>query len=101
MYPDIPNNVSASEYLLLFMPWTAKGSPFVQLEGVLHKLDKAHEDFRLWITTEPHLAFPIGILQMSIKVTNEAPVGMKAGLRASFQWITQVSIPVQQSCSDC
>ena len=65
----------------------------MQLEGVLHKLDRVHEDFRLWITTEPHLAFPIGLLQMSIKVTNEAPVGMKAGLRASFQWITQVSTP--------
>ena len=63
----------------------------MQLEGVLHKLDMVHEDFRLWITTEPHPAFPIGLLQMSIKVTNEAPVGLKAGLRATFQWITQVS----------
>ena len=27
---------------------------------------------------------------MGLKLTNEAPVGIKAGLRASFQWITQV-----------
>lgn len=26
---------------------------------------------------------------MGIKVTNEAPVGMKAGLRASYQWVNQ------------
>ena len=62
----------------------------MQLEGALHKLDAVHESFRLWITAEPHPAFPIGLLQMGIKLTNEAPVGMKAGLRASYQWITQV-----------
>ncbi len=44
---------------------------------------------RLWVTAEPHPQFPIGLLQMGIKVTNEAPVGMKAGLRASYQWATQ------------
>ncbi|CAK0759668.1 Dynein gamma chain, flagellar outer arm [Coccomyxa viridis] len=60
-----------------------------ELEGALHKLDTVHESFRLWVTAEPHPAFPIGLLQMGIKVTNEAPVGMKAGLRASYQWITQ------------
>ena len=64
----------------------------VQLEGALQKLDMVHESFRLWITAEPHPAFPIGLLQMGIKVTNEAPVGMKAGLRASYEWITQVGM---------
>ena len=55
------------------------------------KTEDIHEDFRLWITAEPHPNFPIGLLQMGIKITNEAPVGMKAGLRASYQWVTQVS----------
>jgi dynein heavy chain len=27
---------------------------------------------------------------MGIKITNEAPVGIKAGLRASYQWVNQV-----------
>ena len=27
---------------------------------------------------------------MGLKLTNEAPVSIKAGLRASYQWLTQV-----------
>ncbi len=46
-------------------------------------------DFRVWITSEPHPSIPIGLLQMSIKITNEAPVGMKAGMKRSYAWITQ------------
>ena len=72
----------------------------LQLEGALHKLDAVHESFRLWITVEPHPAFPIGLLQMGIKVTNEAPVGMEASLRASYQWITQVGNLVPKSHLD-
>jgi dynein heavy chain, axonemal len=60
-----------------------------EVESFLTKTDDIHEDFRLWITAEPHPAFPIGLLQMGIKITNEAPVGIKAGLRASFQWVSQ------------
>lgn len=68
--------------------------PFVvQVEQYLMKAEDIHEDFRLWITAEPHPNFPIGLLQMGIKITNEAPVGMKAGLRASYQWVTQVTEP--------
>jgi dynein heavy chain len=42
-----------------------------------------------YITAEPHPEFPIGLLQMSIKLTNEAPVGMRAGLRNSYAWVNQ------------
>ena len=62
----------------------------MQVEQSLLRLEAHHEDFRLWITAEPHNAFPIGLLHMSLKLTNEAPVGMKAGLRASYQWLSQV-----------
>ena len=70
----------------------------LQVEQYLIKTEDIHEDFRLWITAEPHPNFPIGLLQMGIKITNEAPVGMKAGLRASYQWVSQVSHPLSQ-CS--
>lgn len=65
---------------------------FWQVEQYLIKTEDIHEDFRLWITAEPHPNFPIGLLQMGIKITNEAPVGMKAGLRASYQWVSQVRL---------
>ena len=67
----------------------------LQVEQYLIKTEDIHEDFRLWITAEPHPNFPIGLLQMGIKITNEAPVGMKAGLRASYQWVSQVSLSLQ------
>lgn len=35
-----------------------------------------HPDFRLWITTEVHESFPISLLQICIKFTNEAPSGI-------------------------
>merc|ERR1712078_680959 len=56
---------------------------------LLNKEHDFHENFRLYITAEPHPEFPLGLLQMGIKITNEAPVGMKAGLRNSYSWITQ------------
>ena len=39
-----------------------------ELEKEIEKLVKPHPDFRLWLTTEPTSAFPIGILQQSLKV---------------------------------
>lgn len=64
----------------------------VQVEQQLLKAEGANEAFRLWITAEPHPSFPIGLLHMGLKVTNEAPVGIKAGLKASYQWVSQVCL---------
>ena len=33
------------------------------------QLEEIHPEFQLWITSEPHVRFPIGLLQMSIKIT--------------------------------
>jgi len=46
---------------------------------------KINDDFRLWITCEPHNQFPISLLQISVKVAQEAPQGMKAGLLRSYR----------------
>jgi len=58
-------------------------------EHVLGEGETFHPDFRLWITADPHPDFPIGLLQMSIKITSEAPMGIKAGMRSSYAWINQ------------
>ena len=58
------------------------------LEEMLLKLKQPESgcspDFRLFITTEPHIKFSIGLLQMSTKVTNEPPKGLRAGLQRSY-----------------
>ena len=58
-------------------------------ELLVKELDKFHPEFRLWITAEPTDGFPIGLLQLSIKITSEAPMGIKAGMRSSYQWVSQ------------
>ena len=57
-------------------------------------LVECQPSFRLWISAEPHPKFPIGLLQMSIKITNEAPAGVRAGLKGSYNWINQDMLDV-------
>mmetsp|Transcript_13743 Transcript_13743/g.31844 ORF Transcript_13743/g.31844 Transcript_13743/m.31844 type:complete len:4493 (+) Transcript_13743:136-13614(+) len=61
----------------------------IELEQTLLSLTELDPEFRIWITSEPNANFPIGLLQMSLKITNEAPVGIKAGMRRSYAWVNQ------------
>ena len=53
------------------------------LEKTLHSL-KPDPNFRLWLTTEPHPKFPPILLQLSSKVTFEAPPGLKKNLQNAY-----------------
>jgi len=48
---------------------------------------KASPEFRLWMSCEPRAGFPLGLLQKAIKVTNEPPKGIKAGLQRTFSTV--------------
>uniref|UniRef100_A0A8C8CG82 Dynein, axonemal, heavy chain 5 n=1 Tax=Oncorhynchus tshawytscha TaxID=74940 RepID=A0A8C8CG82_ONCTS len=66
-----------------------------ELMDTVTETDAVHETFRLWITTEVHKHFPITLLQMSNKFTNEPPQGLKAGLKRTYGDLLDVSNMVQ------
>ncbi|VDK32997.1 unnamed protein product [Dibothriocephalus latus] len=45
---------------------------------------QTHENFRLYLSSMPAKSFPIGVLQNSVKVTNEPPKGIKANVRRAL-----------------
>ena len=57
-----------------------------QLEEMVLSLSEedTHDDFRLLLTALPHPDYPLSLLHMSVKVTLEAPKGLKAGLLRSY-----------------
>jgi len=55
-----------------------------EIEETLTKNTEIEEDYRLWITCEITPRFPIGLLQMTIKVTLEPPAGLKAQLYRTY-----------------
>uniref|UniRef100_A0A8C6L065 Dynein axonemal heavy chain 5 n=2 Tax=Nothobranchius TaxID=28779 RepID=A0A8C6L065_NOTFU len=60
-----------------------------ELMDTVTETDFIYDSFRLWMTTEVHRNFPIMLLQMSIKFTNEPPQGLKTGLKRTYGGINQ------------
>jgi len=58
---------------------------------------ESHDDFRVFVSAEPaptaesHI-IPQGILESSIKITNEPPTGMHANLHKAFSNFNQVCL---------
>ncbi|XP_042662867.1 dynein axonemal heavy chain 5 isoform X2 [Tyto alba] len=60
-----------------------------ELMDTVIETETVHESFRLWMTTDIHKQFPITLLQMSIKFTNEPPQGLRAGLKRTYSGVSQ------------
>jgi dynein heavy chain len=56
-----------------------------------------HDDFRLFLTSSPALYFPVPVLQLSVKLTNEPPKGLRANILRTYGTI--VTPAVMSSCS--
>lgn len=52
-------------------------------EGIT--INNSDSNFRLWMTSMPSELFSVCILQNSIKITNEAPSGLKANMHRSYK----------------
>jgi dynein heavy chain len=48
--------------------------------------------FRLFVSSDPATSIPIGLLERSIKLTNEPPQGLKQNLKRAFVFFNKEDI---------
>jgi dynein heavy chain len=60
-------------------------------------LEGSHKKFRLYLSSDASNAIPIGILNRSIKITNEPPAGLKANVKRAFASLNRESFEEGES----
>lgn len=74
-----------------------------ELEKLLDffKLDMTHTNFRVFLSAEPAAGIPVGILERSIKITNEPPMGMKPNLGKAMNLLGQAKVDSKETKEKC
>lgn len=58
----------------------------------VYATEGSHANFRLYLSADPSKEIPIGILERSIKLTNEPPQGLKANMKRAFTFFSKEEI---------
>jgi len=58
----------------------------------VYATEGSHANFRLYLSADPSKDIPIGILERSIKLTNEPPQGLKANMKRAFTFFSKEDI---------
>ena len=60
-------------------------------------LEGSHAQFRCFLSADPNVGIPIGILDRSIKLTNEPPQGLTANLKRAFAFFNKETFEEKDS----
>lgn len=60
-----------------------------------------HRAFRLFITSDPSVNIPVGVLERSIKLTNEPPTGLRANVKRAFCCFSKTEVDELEPRTRC
>lgn len=74
-------------------------SYLIELEKKLNAfaIENSHPNFRLFLTSDESNAIPIGLLEKSIKLTNEPPQGLPDNMKRAFNFFKKEEIEEKES----